>query len=89
MVRMPGIGSIGFSRPYDDALRLTHPSSGAKNAGQTCGGVSVTGGQPALAESQPMGSTRDPLTLTSKCRYAPYELPVLPTLPMNWPAETL
>ncbi len=24
MVRMLGIGSIGFSRPYDDAFRLTH-----------------------------------------------------------------
>ena len=88
MVRMPGIGSIGFSRPYDDAPRLTHPFAARANRGQTRGGVSVAGGQPALAESQPIGSTRDPLTLTSKCRCAPYELPVLPTLPMNCPAET-
>lgn len=71
MVRMPGIGSIGFSRPYDDAPRLAHPFAARANGWETRGGVSVTCGQPALADSQLIGSTREPLTLTSKCKWAP------------------
>ena len=68
MVRMLGNCSIGFSRPYDDGYRLAHPSEQRGNGAQTDDDVS---GQPAFARNQEIGSTREPFTCPSKCRWAP------------------
>jgi len=77
MVRMLGFMSIGFSRRFDDGFRLTHyEGCGAKREMNDTG---VLATQPALAPSQPIGSTRPPLTQTSKWRWLAVERPVLPT----------
>lgn len=88
MVRMPGTCFIGFSRPYDNGYRLTDRSERDRTATPAPKIALVDGRQPAFARNQPTGSSSEPFMWTSKCRWAPKERPVLPTLPMNCPGCT-
>ncbi len=87
MVRILGCVSIGFSRQFDDGFRLTHygrcrakqPVNVRACSPSDRPAERLKKGQPALAPSQPMGSTSPPLTQTSKWRWFAVERPVLPT----------
>lgn len=64
-----------FRLDHVGAHRAAARRSGARRVGDGC--------QPALALRKAIGSTRDPLILTSKCRWLPNARPVAPTSPMT------